>query len=541
MDLAALYAEFDRALADPETAQRATLRRLLAANAESTYGREHGFARCGSYEAFAQQVPVANYEAIEPYVNRILAGEQRVLVGDDVVYLATSSGTTGRKKYVGIHPGFYDETIAWMALERRFLESAHPALAGAAELRYVNRVEGKLDTGLPDHFLPMGAVSGWYYGEESRRGVYAELVPYEVYQVGSVTARNYAVLRFALVAKFSRLSAVNPSTLLLMAQRLEADGESLIRDIRDGGLRHPELDPALVAALAPQLPRNLARAMELEKLLARDGKLQAQAVWPELKLLCCWINAGAGLYRQDLAATFGPVPVWDYGYTSSEGRVTVTVDDRGAGVPLLNSVFLELRREDGVVPLFSARDGDEGELLVTNSRGLYRYGMGDLVSAVGRRERAPLLQFRRKTSAVASLTGEKLTEEQVSGVVDRLLVERKLRAKFFCLAPEWGQPPRYVLLLELSPNQSVALDRAGLVELAAALERGLIDCNAEYDKKRETLRLRAPAVQLLPMGAYDAYVAVLAQGGRETARIKTPRVSMDTALIGKFPAGTRSE
>ena len=35
--------------------------------------------------------------------------------------------------------------------------------------------------------------------------------------------------------------------------------------------------------------------------------------------------AGAGLYRRDLATTFGPLPVWDYGYASTEGRVTVTV------------------------------------------------------------------------------------------------------------------------------------------------------------------------------------------------------------------------
>ena len=231
------------------------------------------------------------------------------------------------------------------------------------------------------------------------------------------------------------------------------------------------------------------------------------------------------------------MPIWDYGYTSSEGRVTVTVDDRGAGVPLLTSVFLELRRDDGVVPLFAAKDGDEGELLVTNSRGLYRYGMGDLVSVVGRREKAPLLQFRRKTSAVASLTGEKLTEDQVSRVVDALLAPRSLRAGFFCLAPEWGQPPRYVLLLELSAGQ---LDQAALDELARALEAGLIEANAEYDKKRETLRLRAPVIQLLPTGSYEAYVTTLAQGGRETARIKTPRVSMDTALLGRFVAGMRS-
>jgi GH3 auxin-responsive promoter len=532
-----LYAAFDRALANPEEAQRKTLARILAHNAACAYGRDHGLGDAQDYEAFAARVPIASYETIEPYVNRVLEGEERVLVTEPVVYLATSSGTTGRKKYVLIEPSFFDETVSWMALERRYLEAAHPEIADRPELRYVNRVEGSLDRA-SGATLPIGAVSAWYYGEEVKRGQYAELVPFDVYQIASVTARNYAVLRFAITQDFARLSAVNPSTLLLVAQRLEIEGPQLVRDVRDGGVSHPELDAALCTSLRTRLPPDPARAKELETILARDGKLTPPAVWPSLKILCCWINAGAGLYRGDLGATFGPIPVWDYGYTSSEGRVTVTVDDRGAGVPLLNSVFLELKRESGVVPLFAAQDGDEGELLVTNSRGLYRYGMGDLVSIVGRMGKAPLLQFRRKTSAVASLTGEKLTEEQVGRVVEEMLVARGLRARFFCLLPEWGQPPRYILLLELSSGTA---EPGMLVDLARALEKGLIDANAEYDKKRETLRLRAPAVQLLPPGAYDAYIAAQVKQGREAARIKTPRVTMDVALLAQFPPGPRGE
>lgn len=527
-----LFNAFDRALADPEAAQRETLARLIRHNASCAYGKDHGFAEATSYERYAERVPIVSYNNLEPYVERILGGEEQVLVADPVVYLATSSGTTGRKKYVVIQPGFFEETANWMALEKRYLEAAHPEAAGKPELRYVNRVEGALPRG-----LPIGAVSGWYYGEEVRRGQYAELVPYEVYQVASVQARNYAVLRFAVVTSFARLSAVNPSTLLLVSQRLEIEGPRLIRDLLEGGLSHEELDPALAASLRSRLPADPKRAAELEAIMKRDGKLTAKAVWPDLKLLCCWINAGAGLYKGDLAAAFGPVPVWDYGYTSSEGRVTVTVDDAGAGVPLFNSVFLELRRDDGVVPLFAAKDGDEGELLVTNSRGLYRYGMGDLVVVAGRMDKAPLLQFRRKTTAVASLTGEKLTEDQVGRVVDALLKERGLRAKFFCFAPEWGQPPRYVLLLELSEGE---VDQAGLDALAKGLEKGLIEANAEYDKKRETLRLREPVVQLLPKGSYDGYLAEQVRQGREVARIKTPRVTMDTALVAQFPAGRRS-
>src|SRR5205814_10434948 len=129
------------------------------------------------------------------------------------------------------------------------------------------------------------------------------------------------------------------------------------------------------------------------------------------------------------------LPIWDYGYTSTEARVTVTVDDEGAGVPLLGDVFVELRGEGGEVrPLWELADGEEGELILSTSRGLYRYAMGDVVAVVGRLRRTPLLRFRRKTTAVASLTGEKITEDQLVRVVEAALARQGLEATFYCLA-----------------------------------------------------------------------------------------------------------
>jgi hypothetical protein len=517
--------DFGAALLDPEPVQRDVLARLLARNAGTVYGRDHAFADCRSYEDYAARVPAASYEQLEPYVERIAGGEANILVSDPVVYMATSSGTTGRKKYVAIQPGYLEETERWMAIERHFLDAEHPELAGADELRYVNRVEGRLPSG-----MPIGSVSGWFYGELERAGRYAELVPYAVYQLAPTVGRNYTVLRFALAARFGRLSAVNPSTLLLLAQRLEADAEALVRDVRDGGLRHAEVPEPLRAELAGRLPADPTRARELEQAIARHGGLNPAGAWPELRLLCCWIHAGAGLYRRDLEQAFGPLPVWDYGYTSSEGRVTVTARADGAGVPLLDLVFLELRGADGQVrPLFAV-DGGEGELLVTNSRGLYRYAMGDRVEVVGRLGRTPLLRFRGKTTAVASLTGEKLTEEHVVGAVEASLAELRLRARYFCLAPEWGAPPRYLLLLD--PASWVSDGVAA--RLALEVERRLIAGNTEYERKRETLRLRELGVYLLEDGELERYQSRLLGQGRELARLKLPRISMDVDLVRQF-------
>src|SRR5512138_1069978 len=97
---------FERALAEPAAAQDAVRRRILDENRDTEYGRTHGFATVAGYEDFAAALPIVSYEDIEPLMLRMIEGARDVLVARPVVYFGVSSGTTGRPKYVPIHPGF---------------------------------------------------------------------------------------------------------------------------------------------------------------------------------------------------------------------------------------------------------------------------------------------------------------------------------------------------------------------------------------------------------------------------------------------------
>ncbi len=517
---------FDRALEAPRAAQEETRRRILGFNRDTEYGREHGFAELGDYDTFCRRVPIVQYDQLEPYVSRMIHGEANVLVADPVLYLGVSSGTTGGKKYIPIQASFADETELWMALERSFLARAHPGFEKLVELRYVNRVEGKVPCG-----LPAGAVSAWYYSHLQASGRYAEIVPLSAYQLGPVAARNYAVLRFALGAAVGRMTAVNPSTLLLLARTLAAETENLIRDVRDGDIRHAELPDDVRAELRGRLSPDAERARDLEAAV-ESGRLVPARAWPSLRFISCWMHAGASLYAADLAQEIGKLPVWDYGYTSTEGRVTVTVDDAGRGVPLITSAFFELRDGDGhVMPLVEAQPGQQGEMIITSSRGLYRYATGDVVEIAGTNRATPLVKYERKLRATASLTGEKLTEVQVLSVVQSVLGEAGIVPEFFCLCAEWGSPPRYVLALEprgAPPSDDVAL------AVADHIEQGLCKANPEYEKKRETQRLNEVAILVLEPGSRQAYIEQERRGGREVSRIKLPCLSMDLGVLARF-------
>ena len=89
--------------ADPERYQRRTLQRIVNANAATTYGREHGFARINSVADFRAAVPINTYEELRPYVDRIADGsDPHALTADPVEMFTNTSGTTSKPKLIPV-------------------------------------------------------------------------------------------------------------------------------------------------------------------------------------------------------------------------------------------------------------------------------------------------------------------------------------------------------------------------------------------------------------------------------------------------------
>lgn len=73
----------------------------LIRQAESTqFGKEHHFSNIKSFEDFAKQVPVRDYEQLKSYVDKVVAGESDILWKGKPLYFAKTSGTTSGAKYI---------------------------------------------------------------------------------------------------------------------------------------------------------------------------------------------------------------------------------------------------------------------------------------------------------------------------------------------------------------------------------------------------------------------------------------------------------
>lgn len=87
---------------NPFAAQKKTFKQILGHAKNTAFARDHGFTEIQSYEDFKKRVPIADYEELRPYIDRVVSGEPDVLWPGKPLYLAKTSGTTSGVKYIPI-------------------------------------------------------------------------------------------------------------------------------------------------------------------------------------------------------------------------------------------------------------------------------------------------------------------------------------------------------------------------------------------------------------------------------------------------------
>ncbi len=103
--LKALLEPWHQGVADPAKAQEATLRRLLSIYAQTDYGIQHGAAGITTIEEYRRAFPVATYEDYQPLIQRVMAGELRLLLNEEPIGWAITRGTTkGTPKFIPMTP-----------------------------------------------------------------------------------------------------------------------------------------------------------------------------------------------------------------------------------------------------------------------------------------------------------------------------------------------------------------------------------------------------------------------------------------------------
>ncbi len=465
--------------------QDAVLRDLVGQYAATRFGRDHRLASVKTYEDFRSAVPVRDYDAMSPYLQSVYEGQTDALfpAGTNVLLFALTSGTTGEPKRIPVTDlGLAHYRRGWNVFGIKAYQD-HPD----AWLRRILQINSpSVDSHSPAG-VPCGAISGLLAGTQKRivRRMY---VPSPcVSEIADCTARYYTILRLAAGQDVAITSAPNPSTLLRLFAVGSEHIEALLRDLADGTLTPPgALPDGMLARL--RLRKEPCVVRRIEAGLARDGRLLATHLW-KLSFLMNWTGGTLGLYLPELRRLTGNAPIRDIGLLASEGRMSTPLgDDSGGGVAEVQGAFLEfIPAEDidaadpTVLRSHELEAGAEYFILVTNHSGLWRYNIRDRVRVTGYFGESPVIAFLSKGAHTTSLTGEKLTEDQVVSAVAAASNDYSLAIQRFTAQPHFAATPYYLVTVE---SEGALPDG-----FAKTVDQKLQAVNVEYSAKRRSGRL----------------------------------------------------
>ncbi|MHC4915072.1 MAG: GH3 auxin-responsive promoter family protein [Planctomycetota bacterium] len=522
--------EFQRGLADPRKAQARALRRALSCAASTEYARRHGFSTVGNADDYRRRVPLVHYEDVADLVDRQRRGEPDVLVPGRPEMFARTSGTTGRSKYIPVTRRSYLDYHFAQTVWRNHMLRDHPEVVGRKLLSIVSPAAEEYSAA----GIPCGAISGKIYLSQSPGTRMFVPVPYEVMELHDYRAKYYLITRLAAGADVGLIATANAATLVVLAEEMAANAEALANDIERGavGVDVP-LPAGLMDKLWPRLAPDAATAARIRAALEEHGTLRPRDLWPRLELMVVWLGGAAGFFTPRVQRLYSPRFTRDLGFTASEGFFAVPLTDNSpVGAPALTRVFMEFIPEEengeGQPRTLLAHELEEGGryfLVITTTGGLFRYRMEDLVEVAGRcgrRGTSPELRFLSKGARILSLAGEKVSEFQASRAASRAVEGSGLDLVGFTVSLRLPgeERPGYVVAVE--PRGEAP--PGALQSFLESFEAGLRAANIEYRGKRDSLRLSAPVLLILPEGSYRRWRAERVAGGAHDGQIKPPNL-----------------
>ncbi|MFD5464481.1 GH3 auxin-responsive promoter family protein [Kitasatospora sp. NPDC127059] len=521
---------------EPHPVSRRVFADILGQARDTAFGRDHRLGRVRTTADFASAVPIGGYESFRGYVERIRAGEQKVLTESRPYALHTTSGTTGNPKYIPTTrhwrnryrgPALYAQ---WgLYFQRLGLEHYRPGnvLDMSWERSVIDHLPG------PDGTVPVYSITkrpsavgprDWnppWYGE-----------PWFLDDAGRLSL--YAKLRLLAGSDVRMVVAVNPSRITALGELLNEELETLLKDLHDGTLR---------GATFPGLAPARETAYRLEAAHSFGGRVTLVDLWPRLSLQVCWNSASARYYRGWLDRLAPGVPLIPFSTTGTEGIVTMPVDTHSSAGPLAVDQglfeFVPCEPADPGEPLppdaatigpDDLVNGGTYRLVMSQANGLYRYDSGDIYRVVGRVGGLPRLEFEGRGGSVSSFTGEKLTESDVHAAI-RAAVGSASVPSVYCLVPSWARPPGYTLVMEW-PDGPGPASEAFCDRVDATLRR----VNSEYDEKRGSDRLAPVSGRTVPPGTFRALAERHVARGASAAQVKHRWLHTDDTFLAALPA-----
>ncbi|MDD1524329.1 GH3 auxin-responsive promoter family protein [Riemerella anatipestifer] len=460
--------------------QEALWRNLVKTAEKTLFGRSHNFDEIKTLEDFQNQVPIADYEDLKPYIEKVKRGQANILWTDTPEYFAKTSGTTSGAKYIPISKeGMpYQIKAAQSALfhyiakknNADFVNGKMIFLQGSPELEEVNGIKTGRLSGIVAHHIPK-------YLQKNR------LPSYETNCI--------------------------------------EDWETKVNKIAD---ETETQNMTLISGIPPWL------IMYFEILVERHHK-KIKQLFPNLQLI---VTGGVNYepYREKMEELLGGSVDIVQTFPASEGFFAFQDDYTKEGLRLLtnNGIFYEFVPLEQYgkpnAPRLTLEDielnQDYAMILTTNS-GLWAYSIGDVVRFISKNPYRILVSGR--TKHYTSAFGEHVIAYEVEEAMKSTVAQHYAQITEFHLAPQVTPPnnelPYHEWFIEFEKEPE------DLEAFRLTLDQELRARNTYYDDLIEGKVLQPLKISRLKRNAFHEYAK---SEGKLGGQNKIPRLANDRKI-----------
>lgn len=461
------------------TDQQKLLLSLVKTAEKTLFGRLHQFENIRTVADFQRQVPVADYEDLKPFIDKVKRGQRHILWPETPLYFAKTSGTTSGAKFIPIsQEGMPYQVSAAQSAIFHYI----------AQKNNADFVSGKMI------FLQGSPQLEEVYGIKTGRlsGIVAHHIP------------DYL--------QKNRL----PSLETNLIEDWEAKVDAIVRETEHE-------DMTLISGIPPWL------IMYFEKLVARHNK-KITTLFPNLQLL---ITGGVNYepYREKMEELLGkPVDTLQT-FPASEGFFAFQDDYRKEGLLLLTNhgIFYEfIPLEEFGKP--NAKRLTLGEielqkdyaLILTTNSGLWAYSIGDVVRFISKEPYRVLVSGR--TKHFTSAFGEHVIAYEAEEALKATIAQHPAQITEFHLAPQVNPGeglPYHEWLIEFAKKPE------HVEQFSATLDAEMRKRNSYYDDLISGHVLRPLVITTLASNSFLNYAK---SQGKLGGQNKIPRLANDRRI-----------
>ena len=452
---------------------------LVKAAEKTLFGRTYQFDNIHSIQDFQQQVQIADYEELKPFIEKVKKGQRGILWPDTPEYFAKTSGTTSGSKYIPISKegmpfqiGAAQSALFHYIVQKNnadFVAGKMIFLQGSPELEEINGINTGRLSGIVAHHIPS-------YLQKNRL----------------------------------------PSSETNLIEDWETKVDAIVRETERENM-------TLISGIPPWL------IMYFEKLIDRNGK-KITDLFPNLQLI---ITGGVNYepYREKMNELLGkPVDILQT-FPASEGFFAFQDNFEKEGLLLLTNhgIFYEFIPLDQFgkpdAPRLTLKDIElhkDYALILTTNSGLWAYSIGDVVRFISKEPYRILVSGR--TKHFTSAFGEHVIAFEVEEALKATVENFPAQITEFHLAPEVNPAeglPYHEWFIEFEKEPE------DLESFKNKLDKEMRKRNSYYDDLISGKILRPLVISSLKKNAFQDYAK---SEGKLGGQNKIPRLANDRKI-----------